>query len=91
MHYRTEDRGRTWRPFNVIARPALVSQPLSFHSDPKKYGYILYQGTTCEGVGWSAKCRDQVLDISYFRNVVDLGYFRRTIRKKPSATISKFF
>ena len=65
MHYRTEDRGRTWRPFTVPARPSLVAQPLSFHSDLKKYGYILYQGTVCEGVGWGTKCRDHVIDI-YF-------------------------
>jgi Sortilin, neurotensin receptor 3, len=65
VHYRTEDRGRTWRPFNIPARPALVAQPLSFHSDPKKYGYILYQGTSCEGSGWRAKCRDHVIDIHF--------------------------
>ena len=74
VHYRTEDRGRTWRPFTVPAPPALVAEPLSFHSDPKKYGYILYQGTTCETVGWSAKCRDHVIDVHFDNsgNVVDL-------------------
>ncbi|KAF9030034.1 Oligoxyloglucan reducing end-specific cellobiohydrolase [Hymenopellis radicata] len=41
-HYRTEDRGKTWRPFEVPLQPSLVSRPLSFHSDPKKFGYILH-------------------------------------------------
>jgi len=58
-HYRTEDRGKTWRSFNVPLEPALVSQPLSFHSDPKKYGYILYQGTKCDKQGWGAQCHDE--------------------------------
>lgn len=65
VHYRTEDRGRTWRPFSVPAAPALVAEPLSFHSDNTKYGYILYQGTTCESGGWSAKCRDHVIDVHF--------------------------
>lgn len=74
VHYRTEDRGRTWRPFTVPAPPALVAEPLSFHSDPKKYGYVLYQGTTCETAGWSAKCRDHVIKVHFDNsgNVIDL-------------------
>ena len=63
VHYRTEDRGKTWRQFNVPAPPSLVMEPLSFHSDPKKYGYILYQGMACETIGWGAKCRDHVIDV----------------------------
>ncbi|KAF8825213.1 hypothetical protein HHX47_DHR7000487 [Lentinula edodes] len=59
IHYRTEDRGKTWRPFDVPVRPAFVAQPLSFHSDPKKYGYILYQGTSCDQVGWGTVCHDE--------------------------------
>lgn len=63
VHYRTEDRGKTWRPFEVLAPPASVAQPLSFHSDPKNVGYILYQGTDCETIGgWRARCRDHVID-----------------------------
>ncbi|KAJ3780213.1 vacuolar protein sorting/targeting protein 10 [Lentinula aff. detonsa] len=58
-HYRTEDRGKTWRSFDMPVRPAFVAQPLSFHSDPKKYGYILYQGTACDEVGWGAVCHDE--------------------------------
>ena len=61
VHYRTEDRGRTWRQFTAPVPPALVAQPLSFHSDPKNYGYILYQGTSCETENWGAKCRDHVI------------------------------
>ncbi|KAE9387475.1 Oligoxyloglucan reducing end-specific cellobiohydrolase [Gymnopus androsaceus JB14] len=57
-HYRTEDRGKTWRPFDMPVRPALVARPLSFHSDPSKYGYILYQGTECNKIGWGAVCHD---------------------------------
>ncbi|KAH6903596.1 hypothetical protein BKA70DRAFT_1403939 [Coprinopsis sp. MPI-PUGE-AT-0042] len=37
-HYRTEDRGKTWRFFATPAPPALTAHPLSFHSDPKKFG-----------------------------------------------------
>ena len=41
--------------------PALVGKPLSFHSDPQKYGYILYQGTSCESTGgWGSVCHDEV-------------------------------
>ncbi|KDR81165.1 hypothetical protein GALMADRAFT_241725 [Galerina marginata CBS 339.88] len=58
-HYRTEDRGKTWRSFDVPLPPALVSRPLSFHSDPKKYGHILYQGTACDRQGWGRVCHDE--------------------------------
>ncbi|KAK0452799.1 vacuolar protein sorting/targeting protein 10, partial [Desarmillaria tabescens] len=58
-HYRTEDRGKTWRAFDMPIPPALVYKPLSFHSDPKKYGYILYQGTSCERIGWGNVCHDE--------------------------------
>ncbi|KAF8909112.1 vacuolar protein sorting/targeting protein 10 [Mucidula mucida] len=58
-HYRTEDRGKTWRAFEVPLQPSLVSRPLSFHSDPKKFGYILYQGTACERIGWGNVCHDE--------------------------------
>jgi len=58
-HYRTEDRGRTWRPFDVPLPPAMVASPLSFHSDPKKYGYILYQGMRCTRQGWGSVCHDE--------------------------------
>ncbi|KAJ3714865.1 vacuolar protein sorting/targeting protein 10 [Lentinula guzmanii] len=46
-HYRTEDRGKTWRSFDMPVRPAF------------KYGYILYQGTACDEVGWGAVCHDE--------------------------------
>ncbi|PSR72220.1 hypothetical protein PHLCEN_2v11927, partial [Hermanssonia centrifuga] len=59
-HYRTDDRGKTWRAFTLPVSPALVGRPLSFHSDPKKYGYILYQGTKCEpSLPWESNCHDE--------------------------------
>ncbi|THH18907.1 hypothetical protein EUX98_g8876 [Antrodiella citrinella] len=59
-HYRTENRGKSWRPFEVPVSPAMVGRPLSFHSDPKKYGYVLYQGTVCERAGpWGMTCHDE--------------------------------
>ncbi|KAJ6485837.1 Oligoxyloglucan reducing end-specific cellobiohydrolase [Mycena sanguinolenta] len=58
-HYRTTDRGKTWRTFDVPIAPALMQRPLSFHSDPKNYGYILYQGTACDKSGWAAICHDE--------------------------------
>ncbi|KAJ7355652.1 vacuolar protein sorting/targeting protein 10 [Mycena albidolilacea] len=58
-HYRTEDKGKTWRTFEVPISPALVARPLSFHSDPKNYGHILYQGTVCDKSGWGATCHDE--------------------------------
>lgn len=57
-HYRTEDRGKTWRSFTVPAPPAYTPAPLSFHSDPAKWGYILYQGTHCTPSGWADICSD---------------------------------
>ncbi|KAF7351228.1 Sortilin [Mycena sanguinolenta] len=56
-HYRTADRGRTWRTFAMPIAPALVQWPLSFHSN--NYGYILYQGTACDKSGWGAICHDE--------------------------------
>ncbi|KAK7031441.1 Sortilin [Favolaschia claudopus] len=58
-HYRTQDRGKTWRTFEVPVSPALVARPLSFHSDPKNFGHVLYQGTTCDKDGWGAICHDE--------------------------------
>ncbi|KAJ7230698.1 vacuolar protein sorting/targeting protein 10 [Mycena pura] len=58
-HYRTQDRGKTWQFFKVDVPPADVPRPLSFHSDPKKSGYILYQGSVCEKSGWTRICHDE--------------------------------
>jgi hypothetical protein len=60
-HYRTTDRGKSWRSFEVPLPPALVARPLSFHSDSTKSGYILYQGTRCEKspFGWGSVCHDE--------------------------------
>lgn len=59
-HYRTDDRGKTWRSFELPLQLAYVPQPLSFHSDPAKYGYILYQGMHCDRIGWGSVCHDEV-------------------------------
>ncbi|KAI0685232.1 Oligoxyloglucan reducing end-specific cellobiohydrolase [Cytidiella melzeri] len=59
-HYRTDDRGKTWRSFEMPLQVAYVGMPLSFHSDPKKYGYILYQGTKCVPTGiFGSICYDE--------------------------------
>ena len=31
-------------------------RPLAFHSDPKKFDHILFQGLKCEGKGWNMIC-----------------------------------
>ncbi|KAI0676132.1 Oligoxyloglucan reducing end-specific cellobiohydrolase [Trametes maxima] len=59
VHYRTTDRGKTWRSFEMPVAPAMVGRPLSFHSDPQKRDYILYQGTVCHGSGWGSICNDE--------------------------------
>ncbi|KAF8579723.1 Oligoxyloglucan reducing end-specific cellobiohydrolase [Ramaria rubella] len=58
-HWRTMDRGKTWQSFDVPASPALVPDPLSFHSTNTQY--ILYQGMVCESGGfWGGKtCHDE--------------------------------
>ena len=58
VHYRTEDRGKTWRSFEVPAPLSYTPKPLSFHSD--KWDRILYQGTVCDRVGWNNICTDVV-------------------------------
>ncbi|EIM80281.1 Oligoxyloglucan reducing end-specific cellobiohydrolase [Stereum hirsutum FP-91666 SS1] len=58
-HYRTDDRGKTWRTLEVPVPPAFMSRPLSFHSDPAKNGYILYQGVSCVRQGWGEVCHDE--------------------------------
>ncbi|KIM23061.1 hypothetical protein M408DRAFT_28181, partial [Serendipita vermifera MAFF 305830] len=46
-HYTTRDRGRTWHSFEVPMPPIRDIDPLSFHANPEKAGYVLYQGTQC--------------------------------------------
>ena len=90
-HYQTEDRGKT---FDVPFEPALVGQPLSFHSDPKKYGHILYQGLHCVKQGWGYKCHDEASHSFYTLIVVLLGssqIVRLTTQSKHFQTIPNFF
>lgn len=55
------NRGESWQSFEMPLPPAMIGRPLSFHSDPKKWGYILYQGTACDkSGGWGATCHDEV-------------------------------
>ncbi|KAG5634687.1 vacuolar protein sorting/targeting protein PEP1 [Sphagnurus paluster] len=58
-HYRTDDRGKTWRHFEVPIPPALVGRPLSFNALPGMDGHIIYQGTSCDKRGWGAICHDE--------------------------------
>ncbi|KAJ7842899.1 vacuolar protein sorting/targeting protein 10 [Mycena leptocephala] len=59
VHFRTEDRGKSWRMFQVPIPPAIVAAPLSFHSDPQNSGYILFQGTACNKIGRGSVCYDE--------------------------------
>lgn len=87
-HYRTEDRGKSWRSFEMPVPPALVSKPLSFHSDETKYGYILFQGTACSSSGWGAVCHDEVRGMTTLsvRSFTDTSLIRPGIQKRRSAT-----
>ncbi|KAF5379399.1 hypothetical protein D9615_006570 [Tricholomella constricta] len=58
-HYRTDDRGKSWRHFDLPLPPAHISRPLSFHAAVGMDGYILYQGTVCDRKGWGALCHDE--------------------------------
>ncbi|KAF7373252.1 Sortilin [Mycena sanguinolenta] len=54
-HYRTEDNGHTWIPFELPPSPAhRVS--LSFHSDPLKSGHILYLCQACDSPNRDRVC-----------------------------------
>ena len=66
-----------------------MSSPLSFHADPKKVGYILYQGTKCESVSiFFRSCHDEVrpatLDAYSLINSHGTTHDRHTIPKKRS-------
>ncbi|KAJ7042878.1 Oligoxyloglucan reducing end-specific cellobiohydrolase [Mycena alexandri] len=47
-HFRTQDGGHTWLPLELPPDPAPRVKALSFHSDPRKSGYILYQSEVCD-------------------------------------------
>jgi len=86
-HYRTEDRGKTWRPFDMPVSPAFVPLPLSFHSDPTKYGYILYQGMMCTQKGWASICHDEVCDLVILIDGLSHCIYRHTTRNKLLRTL----
>lgn len=89
-HYRTEDRGRTWRSFEVPLPPATVSSPLSFHSDPKRYGNILYQGMRCEPQGWGSVCHDEVNLIPFTPTAnPPLTFHRRHFTQKKRSAMTQ--
>ncbi|OAX34393.1 Oligoxyloglucan reducing end-specific cellobiohydrolase, partial [Rhizopogon vinicolor AM-OR11-026] len=57
-HYRTDDRGSTWHSFDIPQSVAYIPRPLSFHSDPTRWEYILFQTTQCTRIGWVDLCQD---------------------------------
>ncbi|KAG1845862.1 hypothetical protein DFJ58DRAFT_730700 [Suillus subalutaceus] len=57
-HYRTDDCGKTWVTFSVPDLVSGVSKPLSFHSDPRRWEYVLFQGTKCTQTPWGRHCQD---------------------------------
>jgi hypothetical protein len=60
IHYRATDCGQTWCSFEVPVPPALVARLMSFHSYSKKWGSILYQGTSCNCQWWNTVRHDKV-------------------------------
>jgi len=70
------------------AAPAYVARPLSFHSDPKKYGYVLYQGTACQAHGWGEQCHDEVRPLLP-RSTYRIHHDRQTYYTKDGFATSK--
>ncbi|KAJ7873145.1 hypothetical protein B0H14DRAFT_3106889 [Mycena olivaceomarginata] len=58
-HYRTEDSGRTWTPFQLPPSPMRPGTSLSFHSDPNKSGHILYLCAACDSPDRHRICHGQ--------------------------------
>ncbi|KAJ6476355.1 Oligoxyloglucan reducing end-specific cellobiohydrolase [Mycena sanguinolenta] len=54
-HYRTEDNGHSWIPFDLPPSPAHRIS-LSFHSDPLKSGHILYLCQACDSPNRGRVC-----------------------------------
>ena len=53
-HWKTEDRGKSWKEFFTDASPSMFRMPLSFHaSDPDK---IIFNGQDCASIF----CTEQV-------------------------------
>ncbi len=94
-HYRTEDRGQTWRSFEMPLSPSSIARPLSFHSDPSKYGYIIYQGTKCEREGgWASICHDEVCPAPSFNSrafltVEQTFYTKEAFSDQPQPLMSE--
>ncbi|RHZ50479.1 hypothetical protein Glove_498g22 [Diversispora epigaea] len=54
-HYKTEDKGETWKSFTTQVQPARGSIILSFHAERSEW--ILFRGTLCENEGYD--CNDE--------------------------------
>lgn len=65
--------------------PAFVQKPLSFHSDKDKNGYILYQGMSCDRIGWGARCHDEVCSKYMIFRVRAQFVYRRSTQSITSA------
>lgn len=54
-HYKTNDRGKTWKTFKTDLAPSMFRVPLTFHaSEPDK---ILFNGMDCKNALW---CTEEV-------------------------------
>jgi len=63
--------------------PAMIANPLSFHSDPAKYGYVLYQGIKCDRQGWGTVCHDEV-SLSCFLDLTQATFCFQTFYTKEA-------
>ncbi|ORY81895.1 hypothetical protein BCR37DRAFT_379793 [Protomyces lactucae-debilis] len=58
VHYKTTDRGASWKEFKTPLPQSQVQTPLAFNA--KKHGHILFAGEECDGKGgfWGRHCYD---------------------------------
>jgi hypothetical protein len=91
-HYQTEDGGKTWWSFEMPVQPAYVPNPLSFHSDRTKYGYILYQGMVCGNDSRGSVCYQEVRDytrwLSTLLIVPQTYYTKQAFSDTPTKLLS---